>query len=176
MIWPFLWWRWRPSVGEVRMRVVCRDPRIEARDVLLHRVHRFDQRVVLAERRKSEWAVWRICGHGCDECCCGPRRGRIGTCSLTEDAVGRDQGPWVCRRKCVGVHEEPHPRACARATMPRARCRPAVSHPGRCSQEGCSPRVWATKDRPRSCWASALARVSRSGLPSSASNRGVELG
>jgi hypothetical protein len=34
--------------------VVRRDPGVEARDALLHRIGRVDQRVVLAERREPE--------------------------------------------------------------------------------------------------------------------------
>ena len=36
------------------MHVVCRDAGLEAWDALLHRVHQFNQQMVLAEHWKSE--------------------------------------------------------------------------------------------------------------------------
>ena len=47
----------------------------------------------------------RICGHGCDECHCRQGKERIGTCSLTEDAVRPEAG--IEGPECVGIHKEP---------------------------------------------------------------------
>ena len=53
----------RPT-RKLRMRVICRHPRVEARHALLHRIRRVHERVVLAEGREPERDVRRVCKDG----------------------------------------------------------------------------------------------------------------